>query len=527
MVSNAVVDDFNLLESKCIIVDKSKDNVAVFYVGMEEKGGVIFPDGDKITLKQKARKGQRIALIDIADGEVLIQYGSPFGLSKGLKKGDLITRDVLRDIDVDLESVSDPSPPQMPFSPEIYGDMSFQGFVRENGTVGTRNYFLIMPTSLCASETAAQIAREATDKFDIEMKFPNIDGIVAIPTTEGCGCAANVQIERFLGVLSQYLSHPNVGGALVIDLGCEQTNYSALHSYLGRSGLTGNAEYVDWLTIQEEGGVQKTINQAMEIIRVRLTEVGAMMRVQCPISKLIVGTECGASDAFSGITANPLIGAVVDRVISGGGGAILSEVPEMFGAEHLLMERMRDKNVIDKFRQIILWYKKIAESLGVDMRHNLVPENIAGGLINPCIKSLGAITKGGTGPIEGVLEYGEPINSSGLHIMQGPGNDMESITGMVASGANIICFSTGKGTVTGGALVPVVKVASNTELYSKMSDDMDFNGGRLVEEGALCHDDIVDQLFNKVISVASGESSKSELNGQKQFQVWTAGKLSL
>jgi len=510
----------------CIVVNEF-DNVAVFFKGLELGAEIILPDGDIVVLQRGVKSGERIAIADIPDGCNIVQYGSAFATSKGLGKGDILTRDLIDDIDVDINDSIDPEPPETPYSTGIYNDIVFQGVRRSDGRVGTRNYYIVIPTSLCASETAMQIANEANQKYNIS-SYSNIDGLIAIHTTEGCGCAANVQIDRFLNILRQYMHHPNVGGTLVIDLGCEQTNYGAVNSYLKSLNGINRLEPIDWMTIQDQGGVKNTIDNAVKIIGLKLKKINSIERKSYPISELVIGTECGGSDAFSGITANPLIGEVVDKVVSAGGSAILTEIPEMFGAEYILMKRMRDDVVINKFRKIINWYKGVAKILNVNMEHNLVPENIAGGLINACIKSLGAVTKGGKSAVEDVLEYGEPLCNSGLNIMQGPGNDMESVTGMVASGANIICFSTGKGTVTGAALVPVVKIASNSRMYERMSSDMDFNAGELLDvESNVGNNELSEKLFNKVVSVASGEKTKSEVNGQRQFQVWTAGKLSL
>ena len=515
------------LEEIAIVVDSKRDNVAVVIKNVRLPVVVLFPDGLEISLEQDLIKGVRLSLTDIHKGEPVIQYGNPFGISKGVMQGECITPDNIENLDGGLDDVVELSPPRLSRWNKKFPERYFQGYVRSDGKVGTRNIYLVIPTSMCASETAVQIAEEATRKFLANEMFTNVDGVVAISTTEGCGCASNIQIQRFLRVLQQYIRHPNVGGVLVVDLGCEQTNYQALENHLRSNGVVVDKDVLDWLTIQQMGGVQKSIRYGVDVIHKHLPVVNSIHREACSISQLVVGTECGGSDAFSGITANPLIGTVVDRVVEAGGSGILSEVPEMFGAERLLMQRMRSDQVVAKFRKMVHWYKGIAKSLNVDMSNNLVPENVAGGLINPCIKSLGAITKGGTGPIEDVLDYGEPISSVGLNIMQGPGNDMESVTGMVASGANIICFSTGKGTVTGSALAPVVKIASNNELYERMDDDMDFNGGALIGSSAGTRERLENELFDKVISIASGELSKSEKNGQRQFQVWTAGKLSL
>jgi len=299
-----------------------------------------------------------------------------------------------------------------------------------------------------------------------------------------------------------------------------------MQRYLHEYSLVPDVPF-ESVTIQETGGVKASVERSLEIIKDLLPAVTSAERTKCGIEHLVMGTECGASDAFSGITANPLIGNVVDMLTAANGSAILSEVPEMFGAEQVLMARARDPEVAEKFRDMISWYESLAEDLDVRISDNLVPENRQGGLINPAVKSLGAIIKGGTSSVEDVIEYGEKILKPGLNIMQGPGNDMESVTGMVASGANIICFSTGKGTVTGSALVPVVKISSTSELFERMPGDLDFDAGRLLAVGDGSSVDLSEELLEMCLRKASGERTKSEINGQFQFQVWTAGKLSL
>jgi altronate hydrolase len=339
-----------------------------------------------------------------------------------------------------------------------------------------------------------------------------------------------MQIERYLTVIRNFVLHPNVGGVLLVDLGCEQTNAESVRRFFENVGLGSRTDLqIDWLTIQKEGGVTKTIHAAESIIAERLANIDEMRRSECPIGHLIIGTECGASDAFSGISANRVIGNAVDKLIYGGGAAIMSEIPEMRGAEPFLFPRMRDRQTIDKFGHIMRWYERLTRRLGYVMDDNLVPENRAGGLFNPYIKSLGAVMKGGTTPIEGVVEYGETVRAKGLHIMQGPGNDLESVTGLAASGSNIICFSTGRGTVTGSAIVPTIKISSTTELFNRMPEDIDFDAGVVLnnQDVGMSIEKLGTSLLDRVIAVASGERTCSERNEQQQFQVWTAGKLSL
>jgi altronate hydrolase len=250
------------------------------------------------------------------------------------------------------------------------------------------------------------------------------------------------------------------------------------------------------------------------------------MREDASISNLVLGTECGASDRFSGITANPLIGDLADKIIYANGKAILSEIPEMLGVYDMFFKRFASAEVADKFQAAIDWYLDIAKKLDVDISNNLVPANVQGGLINSYIKSLGAVMKGGSTRIEDVINYGESANKRGLSIMQGPGNDLESITGLISSGANMIGFSTGYGTITGSAIVPVIKISSNTKTFNDLDEDIDFNAGRLLNDEYL--DVLSDELLEKTIKIASGkEQSWPEKWKQRQFQIWTAGKLTL
>ena len=505
-----------------LIVDPQKDNVAVCKTELPA-GTKLNLTGQIIILPNAVITGQRFALQDIPAKGKVIQYGAVFGISKGIVAGDLISLDNICNVISELDTDISLAPPPIPY-PNVYTNVTFQGYQRNDGRFGTRNYYLVVPTSQCASRVAEQIAEQALACFGPIEPQNGLDGIVAIPNTEGCGCASNIQIERFLRIMANYINHPNVGGVLVVDLGCEQTNYAVLQKYLQRAGISDKPN--DWLTIQQQGGVRKTVESGVKLIGSKLEHIRSI-RSACPLSSLIVGTECGASDAFSGVSANPAIGNAVDRIISGGGSAILSEVPEMFGTEPLLMQRMRNFQVVDKFKAMVRWYQQVAIQLGVNMEDNLVPENKAGGLINPCIKSLGAIAKGGNCAIEDVLDYGEHLKIKGLNLMQGPGNDMESVTGLTASGANMIFFSTGKGTVTGSAIVPVLKVSSTSELYQRLPDDIDFDAGVALDVGGKKIETLGKELLLQLIDIASGERSCSEVNDQRQFQVWTAGKLSL
>ena len=511
------------LEDIAIVMNVDLDNVAVAKENIP-MGCELEYKGKFIKINNLIKQGHRFALVDIKEGEFVRQYGYPFGQSKGIVQGESITVSNIKNVLPEINRKDFKEPCEITFRPQ-YLNKTFLGYVRKNGVVGIRNYYLVVPTSMCASETALQVALNMEDSRKHLQEYPNIDGIVAIPNTEGCGCDSTLQIDRFMRVLKGYIHHPNVGGCLIMDLGCEQTNYEKMHEYL-KDTVKEALKPIDWITIQESGGTHFTIEKAKIIINDRLSAVNQVKREPCPLSKLVVGTECGASDSFSGITANPVIGNTVDKIIYGGGSAILSEVPEMLGTFNMLFSRFRTLEVANRFEGILNWYIEIARKLGLTLEANLVPKNIEGGLINNYIKSLGAVMKGGSTIIEDVLEYAEPVRKRGLSIMQGPGGDLESVTGIVASGATIVCFSTGQGTTTGNAICPVIKVSSNDSIFKKLPDDMDFNAGRLLTEQSSI-DSLGEELLDKVVAAASGQKTWSEKWKQRQFQVWTAGKLPL
>jgi len=477
--------------------------------------------GSSVTVTAAIPKGHRFALRTLEPGEYITQFGYPFAQSRGIAQGELLTvgNTVAR---IPESPATAFLPPAAPMVKSGYATLTFQGYPRGNGKVGTRNYYLVVPTSMCAAETARQIAAKL--EGHAEEHAPFLDGIVALPHTEGCGCASTGQIDRLLSVLAGFVGHANVVGSLIVDLGCEQTDYDRVHEAL-QGTIEGCGNQVDWLTIQKSGGTRATIASAVDLIKMRLQAMRPIARQSCPIASLLLGTECGASDSFSGITANPLIGAAADRIIWGGGAAILSEIPELLGTYDMLFSRFRTREVAEKFRDAIGYYLSLAGKLGVNISDNVVPKNIEGGLINSYLKSLGAVLKGGSTAIEEVIGYGEPAPRSGLSIMQGPGGDLESVTGLVSSGANLICFSTGYGAITGSAICPVLKISSTTETCNALPDDIDFDAGRVLAGESL--EELAEELLAFCVRVASGEKTATERLGQRQFQVWTAGKLSL
>lgn len=524
------------LLNEIAIVISENDNVAIAKNNIK-KGTAVEYLHEKLTphlridaglrMLDSIPQGHRFALTDIKKGATVKQYGCPFGISNGIKKGEIINKHNVHNYVINYETAIEKIAKNK-ISKKLLTEKSskktFLGYERPDGRIGTRNFYLVVPTSLCASDVASKIAVSLDTDELLKKKYKNIDGIVAATHTEGCGCNDGEIIERLLLTLRNTVAHPNVGGALIVDLGCEKTNKKSVSKYFGN--LQKYKKPIDFITIQSEGGTNKTITKGKNIILNRLAEVNDINREGVPIKNLVMGTECGASDSFSGITANPLIGKVVDKIICSGGSAILSEIPEMVGAEINLIQRMRTKEVAKKFINGVNYYKKLADKLNVSLEGNFVPGNEKGGLVNLTLKSLGAIPKGGSSEIVDFVNYAERIKKSGLSIMNGPGNDLESITGIVASGANLILFSTGMGATEGNLIVPVIKVSSRTDLYEKMKEDIDFDAGCLLDKN-ISMDELSNELLDMVITVASGQKTRCEFLQKRSFQIWSAGKLSL
>lgn len=501
------------------------DNVAVAKRDITQ-GTVFSHDAIVMRIEHDIKAGHRFAVEPIPEGRDVVQYEHSFGVSKGIGRGELVSRESIteRRTGTDgLKSLVGSTEPFVHPGAAKYTAMTFKGYKRPDGTVATRNYYLVVPASLCASDTAAKLAAGLDANEELKREYPSLDGILAASHTEGCGCDDGRMIDRYMLTLVNTVSHPNVGGALIVDLGCEKKSVEDFREIFGH---LSKDKPIDYLSIQAEGGTGRALSKGRELIRTRLCEVNGAKREDVPLASLIVGTECGASDSFSGISANPVIGSAVDAVVSAGGSAILSELPEMIGAEEALASRMASEDVLDKFLGGMDYYKKLAAKLGVQMEGNFVEANARGGLVNLTLKSLGGVLKGGRSEIVDFLDYAEKVRKKGLSLMNGPGNDLESMTGLTAGGANLILFSTGCGTTEGSLIAPVIKIPSRTELYERMGEDMDFDAGRLLSTDATVGE-LAEELIELIVRVASGEKTCSERWAKRSFQIWTAGKLSL
>ena len=387
------------------------------------------------------------------------------------------------------------------------------------GRVATRNYIGILSTVNCS----ATVARGIADWFTRERlaEFPNVDGVVALTHGSGCGMDTHGDGMKILRrTLGGYAKHPNFAGVLIIGLGCEANQISAL---LGAEALT-ESPLLRTFSIQDTGGTAKTIAMGVSMIREMLPHANQVTREPVPASHITVGLQCGGSDGYSGITANPALGAAVDLLVRHGGTAILSETPEIYGAEHLLTRRAVSREVGEKLVARIKWWEEYTEREKGEMNNNPSPGNKAGGLTTILEKSLGAVAKGGTTNLVDVVEYAQPVTTKGFVYMDTPGYDPVSATGQVAGGANLIVFTTGRGSAYGCAPAPSLKLSTNTPLWIKQEEDIDLNAGTIVD-GNESVAEVGEKLFALMLATCSGTKSKSELHGygQSEFIPWYLG----
>jgi altronate hydrolase len=399
----------------------------------------------------------------------------------------------------------------------------FMGIVRTDGRVATRNYIGILSSVNCSATAARAIADHFSRRSNPAAlaAFPNVDGVVAL--THGTGCGMDTEglgLKLLERTLSGYATHANFWGVLAVGLGCEGNQ---LKTWLTHSSLV-EGESLKVFNIQDTGGTAKTVAKGIALIEEMLPKANVVQRVPCSAAHITVGLQCGGSDGYSGISANPALGAAVDLLVAHGGTAILSETPEIYGAEHLLTRRAVKPEVAEKLIARIKWWEHYTAINEGEMNNNPSPGNKAGGLTTILEKSLGAVAKGGTTNLQAVYEYAEPITAHGFVYMDTPGYDPVSATGQVAGGANLICFTTGRGSAYGCAPSPSLKLSTNTALWQRQEEDMDINCGEVVD-GTASVAEMGQRIFNMMLATASGTPSKSEQHGygQNEFVPWQVG----
>ena len=474
-------------------------------------------ESEGVTAAEKIGAGHKLAVRAKQAGEPVRRYGQIIGFaSTGILAGahvhthNLEMRDFARDYayGADVKHVAPAAEPA-----------TFMGIKRLDGRVATRNYVGVISTVNCSAAVSKWVAEAF--KGDALAAFPNIDGIVPLTHQTGCGMASTGEgIDVLRRTIAGYARHANFGGVLVIGLGCEANQMDALFF----SERLTEADLLKPLIIQQQGGTAKTVAAGIDAVKKMLPLANAVKREPVPASHITVGLQCGGSDGYSGITANPALGAAVDLLVQNGGTAILSETPEIYGAEHLLTRRAVSREVGEKLVARIKWWEDYTARNKGEMNNNPSPGNKAGGLTTILEKSLGAVAKGGTTNLVDVVEYAEPVTARGFVYMDTPGYDPVSATGQVAGGANLICFTTGRGSVYGCKPAPSLKLATNSRIYHHMIDDMDVNCGTIVEGGASVAEK-GKEIFDLILRTASGEKSKSEAQGfgADEFVPWQIG----
>ncbi|MFV2001599.1 MAG: UxaA family hydrolase [Paracoccaceae bacterium] len=493
----------------------SGDNVVIALQDLPAGAGLA---GLNAPLREPVKRGHKIAANSISAGQKVIRYGQIIGLAtRGIKAGSHVHSHNLgmsrHDQDYDFSSDI------RPFA-AVGEKREFMGFHRADGRVGTRNYIGILTTVNCSGSVARLIA-EAAGRSSWLADMVHVDGVAPIVHSSGCGMSANHEgYETLMRTLTGYARHPNFAGILLVGLGCEVLQIPDL---IGKVRIRDKRTFA-YMTIQQTGGTRRTIERALEILQEIAGHANQARRVPTPVAHLTVGLQCGGSDGYSGITANPALGHASDILVRHGGTSILSETSEVYGAEHLLTRRAVTPQIGQKLIDRIRWWEDYTARNDGEMNNNPSPGNKRGGLTTILEKSLGAVAKGGTAPLSEVYRYGEPVTKNGFVFMDSPGFDPCSVTGQIASGANLVAFTTGRGSVSGFKPTPGIKLATNTEMFERMSEDMDINCGDVISAGVSIEQK-GQEIFDLLVRVASGEKSKSEALGfgGVEFVPWQMG----
>ena len=482
-----------------------EDVVAVALTDLKQ-GQEVKLENDVVILQEDIPRGHKFALYDLDENDPVIKYGYPIGRAKhAVKKGEHVHT---QNVKTDLKAFGSYNYDKAPKTELKHVDRYFDGYVRPNGDVGIRNEIWIIPTVFCVNHVAKELESYAQSRLS---EFVNVDDCLALTHPYGCSQMGEDQTttQKILACLTR---HPNAGAVLVLGLGCENNNIGVFKEF-----LNANDDRIHFLNSQD---VEDELTAGKSIIDELLVKVNAYKRQKVSIDKLRIGLKCGGSDGLSGITANPLIGRLSDVVVGSGGTSVMTEVPEMFGAEQILMNRAVNSEVFDKCVKLINDFKNYFSSHGQVVSENPSPGNKAGGITTLEDKSLGCVQKGGKAEVCDVLKYGESLRSHGLNLLQGPGNDGVSCTALASAGCHMVLFSTGRGTPFATA-IPTVKISTNTALFNKKQDWIDFNAGAIVDGTGF--DELTDKLLDYVLEVDSGKKTLSEKRGFHDIIIWKDG----
>ena len=490
------------------------------------KAGTTISGGPKdLTANQLIGPGHKIAIKAVSKGDPVKKYGQTFGFAgTDIAAGDHVHTHNVELGEFGRDYAFCESVPAIDYCAEDQR-RSFQGFAKPGGRAGTRNYIAVISSVNCS----ASVSRYISERFrneDFQRDYPNIDGVIAFKHTSGCANDPGEPTAVLQRVLAGIARHPNIGGYLLVGLGCEVNQVQAVVKNQHLDEPREGEQQPITMDIQTLGGIRKTVDAGVKAVSDMLPRVNDVQRTSQPIAKLALAMNCGGSDGNSGITANPALGFASDELVRQRGTSVLAETPEIYGAEHLLTRRAINREVGEKLIGFVRWWEDYAAKEGVSINNNPSIGNKAGGLTTIYEKSLGAVAKGGQSPLAAVYKYSEPVVGPGFCFMDTPGFDPISMTGLVAGGCNVGVFTTGRGSVYGCKPTPSIKIATNTPLYNWMEDDMDLNAGTILD-GTETVEEVGQRIFEKIIAVASGEPTKSELAGigDEEFAPWILGSV--
>jgi altronate hydrolase len=511
--------------AEAAILLREGDEVAVARRPLAAGTVIGLPEGGEIRLAEPVPPGHKLALQDVPEGAEVRKYGQVIGHARRpIHAGEWVHTQNLGfgGLKLEYEFGTEVRPVPPPEEPR-----TFRGYARADGRAGTRNYVGVIATVNCSASTVRRIAA-AFPEAEVKRDFPNVDGVFAVAHTGGCGVQLGgkdyAQLQRTLGGMAD---HPNTGAYLIVGLGCETNQALAMIQKEGLiapgSLLGGRPQMPPVVTIQESGGIARSIQRGIEGVRRLLAIANETRRTEQPVGKLTVGLNCGGSDGHSGITANPALGLAGDELVRHGAGWVLAETTETYGAEHLLTKRAVSREVGEKLLSLMRWWEWYTGIFGAEIDNNPSPGNKEGGLTTIYEKSLGAAMKGGSTPLRAVYNFAERVTEGGFTFMDTPGLDPVSVTGLVAGGCNLVTFTTGRGSCLGFKPAPVLKISTNTPLYERMPDDMDLDAGVILNGVPMA--DVAAQIVEELLAVASGKQTKSEAQGlgEDEFAPWIMG----
>lgn len=498
------------------------DNVAVARTVLLP-GRTVRVNGISVEVRDRIRPLHKVAIADIEEGGILRKYGQPIGLARGaIPAGSHVhVHNVVLGAFERAAAIGHDARPLPPIAPEER--RTFQGYSRPGGLAGTRNYLAVISSVNCS----ASVSRYVAERFrgsDALRAFPGIDGVVAFTHKSGCAMSPDEPTRLLQRVLGGMARHPNITGYVLVGLGCEVNQTTALVRNEHLENAAAGEIPAAVLNIQTQGGVQRTVDAAVEAVAKLLPASNALQRTPQPLEKLTLALNCGGSDGASGITANPAVGVAADLLVRHGGAAVLAETPEIYGAEHLLTRRAANHEVGERLMARVRWWEDHVRRHDASIDNNPSVGNKEGGLTTIYEKSLGAVAKGGQAPLMAVYEYAEPVTTRGLCFMDTPGYDPVSMTGLVAGGCNVAVFTTGRGSVYGCKPTPCLKIATTTALFDWMREDMDLNAGTILDATETV-EEVGRRLFERILLMAGGEKTRSELAGlgDEEFAPWILG----